>query len=51
MNTDEASAATYASLLSTDQDMIAERSAIDAQAQDFVVYDELLLPILKTFVQ
>jgi len=38
-------------VLSTQQEMIPATKAIDAQAQDYVVNDELLLPILKTFTQ
>jgi hypothetical protein len=38
-------------ILSTDEQMIPAMNAIDAQAQDFVVDDEVLLSILKTFAQ
>jgi hypothetical protein len=36
-------------ILSTDQEMISGRNAVDGHAQDFVVNDELLLPTLKSF--
>ena len=36
-------------VLSTHQEMIPATKAIDAHAQDSVVKDELLLPILKAF--
>jgi hypothetical protein len=38
-------------LLSTDQEMIPATKAIDTHAQNFVVNDKLLLPILKAFAQ
>jgi len=38
-------------LLSTDQEMMPARNAIDAHAQDFVMNEELLLSILSAFVQ
>lgn len=38
-------------LLSTDQEMIDGRKAIDAHAQDVRVIEELPLPILKAFEQ
>lgn len=38
-------------LLSTDQDMIPSRDAIDAHAQDFVVHSEFLLSIVKALAQ
>jgi hypothetical protein len=38
-------------ILSTDEEMIPARNAIEAHAQDFVVVDEVLLPILKAFTQ
>jgi len=38
-------------LLSTDQEMMPARNAIDAHAQDFVVNEELLLPTLSAFAQ
>jgi hypothetical protein len=36
-------------ILSTDQDIIPVRKAIDAHAQDFMMNDELLQPTLKSF--
>jgi hypothetical protein len=38
-------------ILSTDRGMISARNAMYAHAQDFWVYDELLLPILSEFAQ
>jgi len=38
-------------ILSTDQEMIPAMGTINAQAQNFVTNDELLIPVLKTFVQ
>jgi hypothetical protein len=38
-------------ILSTDQEIIPARNAVDALAQDFVANEELLLPILKEFPQ
>jgi len=38
-------------VLYTDRGMIPARNAIYAHAQNFVVYDDLLLPILSAFAQ
>jgi len=40
-----------ADLLSTDEEMMPARNAIDAPAQDFVMKDELLLSILSILAQ
>jgi hypothetical protein len=38
-------------VLSTDQEMIRAGNTIHAHAPDFIVNDELLVPILRTFSQ
>ena len=38
-------------ILSTDEEMILARNAIDAHAQDYVVDDDVPRPILKSFAQ
>jgi hypothetical protein len=38
-------------VLFTDQEIISAKNAIDTHAQDLVVNDELLLPILKAIAQ
>ena len=38
-------------LLSTDQEMIPARNAVDARVSNFVLNDELLLSLLKAFAQ
>jgi hypothetical protein len=39
----------YGDILSTDQQVIPAGNVMDAHAQDFVVSDKLLVPILKPF--
>ena len=40
-----------AGLLSTDQEMIPAMNTINAHVQNFVTNDEMLIPVLKAFLQ
>jgi hypothetical protein len=42
---------TFKTLLFADQEMIRARNAIDVREEDCLVKDQLLLRILRTFVQ